>query len=169
MASYNRVVLVGNITRDIELRYTPGGMAVADIAIAVNERRKNQSGDWVDEVSFIDITLFGRTAEVASEYLGKGSPILVEGRLKQDRWEQDGQKRSKLKVICDRMQMLGTRAEGAPRGGGSASASSPSQGGQTPDESYGYSEGSAATATAGAGEANPTGSSPSYEEPDIPF
>ena len=93
MASYNRVILVGNMTRDPELRYTPAGTAVTDIGLAVNDRRKNSSGEWVEETTFIDVTLWGRTAEVASEYLSKGAPVLIEGRLKLDQWEQEGQKR----------------------------------------------------------------------------
>lgn len=109
MASYNRVVLVGNLTRDVELKYLQSGTAVTDIGLAVNDRRKNQAGEWVEETSFIDVTLWGRTAEVAGEYLGKGSSVLIEGRLKQDTWESDGQKRSKLKVVGERMQMLGGR------------------------------------------------------------
>ena len=112
MASYNRVILLGNLTRDIELRYTNSRMAVCQNAIAVNDRRKNASGEWIDETSFVDVTFFGRTAEVVSEYLSKGSPIFVEGRLKQDTWEKEGQKRSKLHVIVDRMQLLGGRSEG---------------------------------------------------------
>jgi len=112
MASYNRVILLGNLVRDIELRYTNSRMAVCQNAIAVNDRRKNASGEWIDETSFVDVTFFGRTAEVVSEYLSKGSPIFVEGRLKQDTWEKDGQKRSKLHVIVDRMQLLGGRSEG---------------------------------------------------------
>ncbi len=112
MASYNRVILLGNLVRDIELRYTNSRMAVCQNAIAVNDRRKNASGEWIDETSFVDVTFFGRTAEIVSEYLGKGSPIFVEGRLKQDTWEKDGQKRSKLYVIVDRMQLLGGRSEG---------------------------------------------------------
>ena len=107
MAAYNRVVLVGNITREIELRYTQSGTAVTDIGLAINERKKNPSGEWVDDPQFIDVTLWGRTAEVAAEYLGKGAPILIEGRLKLETWESDGQKRSKLKVVGERMQMLG--------------------------------------------------------------
>jgi single-strand DNA-binding protein len=116
MASFNRVVLMGNLTRDVEVRYLQSGMAVADIGLAVNDRRKNQAGEWVEEATFVDITLWGRTAEVAGEYLSKGSPILVEGRLKLDTWETDGQKRSKLKVVGERMQMLGGRSGGG--GGG---------------------------------------------------
>ena len=113
MASYNRVTLLGNLTHDPELRYTPSGTAVTDVRMAVNDRYKNSSGEWVEEATFVDVTLWARTAEVASEYLSKGSPILVEGRLKLDTWEgNDGQKRSKLKVICDRMQMVGGRGSG---------------------------------------------------------
>ncbi len=109
MASFNRVILVGNLTRDVELRYTPSGTPVTDLGIAVNERVK-KNDEWVDEVNFFDVTLWSRTAQVASEYLSKGSPILIEGRLKYDSWEQDGQKRSKVKIIGEKMQMLGGRS-----------------------------------------------------------
>jgi len=104
--SLNRVILVGNITRDPELRHIPSGLAVTEIGLAVNDRRKTQSGEWVDDTSFIDVTLWGRQAELVCEYKSKGSPILVEGRLKQETWEQEGQKRSKLKVICEKMLLL---------------------------------------------------------------
>ena len=93
MASYNRVILLGNLTRDPEIRYLASGMAVCDVGLAVNDRRKNASGEWVDETTFVDVTVWGRTAEVMGEYLSKGSPVLIEGRLKLDSWEgQDGQK-----------------------------------------------------------------------------
>ena len=109
MASFNRVILAGNLTRDIELRETPGGASVADAGLAVNDRRK-QGDEWVDETSFIDLTLWGRTAENAAEYLSKGSPILIEGRLKQDSWQNDqGEQRTKLKVVVDRLQFLSTK------------------------------------------------------------
>lgn len=107
MAAFNRVILVGNITREIDVKYTQGGTAVTDIGLAVNDRRKNQAGEWVEDTQFVDVTLWGRTAEVAGEHLGKGSPILIEGRLKLETWDDDGQKRSKLKVVAERMQMLG--------------------------------------------------------------
>ena len=115
MASYNRVILVGNLTRDVELRYTPSGTAVTDIALAVNERIKRNE-QWVDEAHFFDVTLWGRTAEVAGEYLSKGSSVLIEGR-KQDRWEQDGQKRTKVKIVGEKMQMLSTKSGGGGGGG----------------------------------------------------
>lgn len=112
-SSFNRVILLGNLTRDVEIRYIPSGMAVTDIGLAVNDRRKNQSGEWTEETTFVDVTLWGRTAEVAGEYLSKGSPILIEGRLKLETWETEGQKRSKLKVVGERMQMVGGRSGGS--------------------------------------------------------
>ncbi len=122
MASFNRVILLGNVTRDLELRYTPSGMAVTDLGMAVNDRRKNANGEWVEETTFVDVTLWGRTAEVASEYLSKGQPVFIEGRLKLDSWEtNDGQKRSKLKVVGEKMQLLGSRGGGGGGGGGGTS------------------------------------------------
>lgn len=138
MASYNRVVLVGNLTRDPELRHIPSGMAVSDIGLAVNDRVK-RNNEWVDETTFVDITLWGRTAEVCNEYLSKGSPILIEGRLKLDTWEKDGQKRSKLKVIGERMQMLSGGGGGSGGGrsrSGSSSSSSDSYDSYASDDSY---------------------------------
>ncbi|RMF45458.1 MAG: single-stranded DNA-binding protein [Planctomycetota bacterium] len=134
MASYNRVILMGNLTRDVQLRYTPNQTAVAEIGLAVNDRRKSQTGEWVEETTFVDVTLWGRTAEVASEYLSKGSPVFIEGRLKLDSWEKDGQKHYKLRVVCDRMQMIGGRGGG---GGGraeyaSSQAGTDSSGGDEP-------------------------------------
>lgn len=117
MASFNRVILLGNLTREVELRHLQSGTVVADVGLAVNDRRKTASGEWVDETSFFDVTLWGRTAEVAAEYLTKGSPLLVEGRLKQETWEKDGQKRSKVKVICEKMQMIGGKSGGGGGGG----------------------------------------------------
>ncbi len=112
MASFNRVILVGNLTRDIELRFTPSGTPVTDMGMAVNERVKRNE-QWTDEVNYFDVTLWGRTAEIAGEYLSKGSPVLIEGRLKYDTWEQDGQKRSKIKIVGERLQMLGSKSGGS--------------------------------------------------------
>jgi single-strand DNA-binding protein len=124
MASFNRVILLGNVTRDPELRYISTGTAVTEIGLAVNDRRKTASGEWVEETTFVDVTLWGRTAEVAGEYVTKGAPLLIEGRLKLDTWEKDGKKNSKLRVVCDRMQLLGSKGDGSksdgPRGGGAA-------------------------------------------------
>jgi single-strand DNA-binding protein len=123
MASYNRVILVGNLTADPQLRYISSGTAVCDLRLAVNNRRKAATGEWVEEPVFVDVTLWERQAETASEYLTKGSPVLIEGRLKFDTWEaQDGQKRSKLSVVGERMQLLGSRGGPPGEGGGPGGA-----------------------------------------------
>jgi single-strand DNA-binding protein len=118
MASFNRVILLGNVTRDPELRYIANGTAVTDIGLAVNDRRKTPSGEWVEETTFVDVTLWGRTAEIAGEYVTKGSPLMIEGRLKLDTWEKEGKKNSKLRVVGEKMQLLGSRSGG--EGGRSA-------------------------------------------------
>ena len=108
MASYNRVLLMGNLTANPELKYTPSGTAVADLRLAVNESFKNKAGEVVEQVCYVDVVVWGRQAETASEYLQKGSPVFVEGRLQLDQWEnQQGEKRSKLRVRADRVQFLG--------------------------------------------------------------
>jgi len=117
MASFNRVILLGNVTRDPELRYISNGTAVTDIGLAVNDRRKTATGEWVEETTFVDVTLWGRTAEIAGEYVTKGSPLLIEGRLKLDTWEKDGKKNSKLRVVGEKMQLLGSRSGGGGGGG----------------------------------------------------
>lgn len=117
MASFNRVILMGNLTRDVEVKYLQSGTAVAEVGLAVNDRRKNAQGEWIEETTFVDVTLWSRTAEIAAEYLGKGSPVLIEGRLKLDTWETDGQKRSKLRVVCEQMRMVGSKGGGGGRGG----------------------------------------------------
>ena len=119
MANYNKVFLMGNLTRDPELRYTPGGTAVTEFGIAVNRQWKGQDGNKRDETCFVDITAWGRQAEVLSEYMKKGRPLFVEGRLQLDSWEgKDGQKRSKLRVILEGFQFMGGRGEGGSEGGG---------------------------------------------------
>ncbi|MEW4528842.1 single-stranded DNA-binding protein [Maioricimonas sp. JC845] len=121
MASYNKVILVGNLTRDPEVRYTPSGTAVAEVGLAVNRTWfDRQSNEKREETTFVDVTLWGRQAEVAGEYLAKGRSVLIEGRLQLDTWEdrETGKKRSKLKVVGENMQMLGGRGEGGGGGGG---------------------------------------------------
>jgi single-strand DNA-binding protein len=123
MASYNKVILVGNLTRDPEIKYTPKGTAIADIGLAVNRTYTPDGGEKREEVTFIDVTLWGRTAEIVGEYCKKGRPLLVEGRLQLDTWDDKatGQKRSKLKVVGENIQLLGSReggAAGGPSGGG---------------------------------------------------
>ncbi len=134
MASFNRVILVGSLTKDVELRHIPSGTAVTDISLAVNERVK-KNDQWVDEVNYFDVTLWGRTAEVAGMYLSKGSSVLIEGRLKLDRWEQeDGQKRSKIKIVGERMQMLSAKAAGGAHHAEAAQAMSSVQSEPPEDE-----------------------------------
>ena len=125
MASFNKVILVGNLTRDPEVRYIPSGSAVCDISLAVNSQwTDRKTNERKEEVTFVEVTLWGRTAEIAGEYLAKGRPVLIEGRLSLDSWEdkETGQKRSKLKVVADSMQLLGSR-DGAGAGAASGGAS----------------------------------------------
>jgi single-strand DNA-binding protein len=119
MASLNKVMLIGNCTRDPEIKYTPKGTAVAELGLAVNRIYSTESGERREETTFVDITLWGRQAEIAGEYLKKGRPVYIEGRLQLDTWDDKatGQKRSKLKVVGDNLQLLGSR-EGGGGGGG---------------------------------------------------
>jgi len=124
---YNRIILVGNLTRDPELRYMPNGGAVCSTGIATNRKFKKQDGSTGEEVCFVDITFFGRTAEVANQYLKRGKKILVEGRLKLDQWtDQNGGKRSKHSVVVDNMQMLDSK--NSNDGGNSYTNNNPSTG-----------------------------------------
>ena len=130
MASYNRVTLLGNVTRDIQVKYTPGGSAVAEVGLAVNRSWFDKaSNSKKEEVTFVDVTLWGRTAEVAGEYLAKGKPVLIEGRLALDQWtdKESGQKRSKLKVVGESMQLLGSKgdSQGQQQRGADAQAPDP--------------------------------------------
>lgn len=124
MSSFSVVVLVGNLTRDAQLKYTPSGFPICTFGIAINTRKKN--GDqWVDEANFFDIELFGKSAESLNQYLTKGKMVGVEGELRQDRWEQDGQSRSKVKIVANKVNLLGGgNREGSYSGGGA-----PAQGG----------------------------------------
>ena len=121
-ASFNKVILVGNLTRDPEVRYTPKGSAVCDLGLAVNRQYSLEGGEKREEVTFIDVVLWARLAEIAGEYLKKGRPVLIEGRLQLDTWDdkQSGQKRSKLRVIGETMQLLGSRQGGGDDEGGGA-------------------------------------------------
>jgi len=156
------VILVGNLTRDVELKHLPSGTAVSELGLAVNDRHKGSNGEWVDEVCFVDITLWGRTAEIASEYLQKGSPVLIEGRLKYSAWEKEGKKFSKLRVVGDRMQMLGTR----PGGAGGAGAGGASAAGGT---SIGAGGAGQAARPAGAPVGAAAGRSPALPSPSSDF
>lgn len=118
MASFNRVVLMGNLTRDPDVRYTPGGTAVAELGLAVNRSWfDKQTQQKKEETTFVDVTVWGRTAEVAGEFLAKGRSVLIEGRLQLDQWDdrETGKKRSKLKVVGETMTMVGGRDDGGGR------------------------------------------------------
>jgi len=116
MADVNHVVLVGRLTRDAELKYTGSGSAVSKFSLAINRRRK-QGDQWVDEANFFDIVVWGKTAEALSKYLTKGKQVAVDGELRQSRWEQDGQSRSRVEIHANNIQLLGSS-----RGGGSGQA-----------------------------------------------
>src|SRR5260221_7011949 len=113
MANLNKVLIIGNLTRDPEIKYTPKGTAVGDIGLAVNRTWTDGSGEKKEETPFVDVTLWGRQAEVAEQYLKKGRPVFIEGRLQLDTWDdkQTNQKRSRLRVVADNLQLLGPRAD----------------------------------------------------------
>jgi single-strand DNA-binding protein len=114
MANLNRVLLIGNLTRDPELRYTPKGTAVTDFGLAVSRIYSGEDGEKKEETTFVDVTLWARQAEIAGQYLKKGRPVFIEGRLQLDTWDdkQTGQKRSRLRVVGENLQLLGSRPEG---------------------------------------------------------
>lgn len=155
MASFNRVILVGNLTRDPELRYTPKGMAIAKIGLAVNRTWRNEAGETKEEVTFVDVDAFGKQAETLGQYMKKGSPLLVEGRLKLDQWDdkQTGQKRSKLGVVVEGFQFLG----GGNRG----------EAGSEPQRRPAAAPSAAPAAAPAAPAAEPD--MPPPEEDDVPF
>ncbi len=129
MANLNKVMLIGNLTRDPELRYTPKGTAVAELGLAINRVWYNEQNQKQEETTFVDITFWGRPAESAQQYLTKGRPIYVEGRLSLDTWDDKttGQKRSKLKVVGETFQFLDSKSGGNSQGGGQAPARAPQQ------------------------------------------
>src|SRR5881409_815276 len=117
-ANINRVVLVGNLTRDPELRHTPGGTPVCSLRIAVNSRRKDESGQWTDKPNYFSISVFGNQAESCAQYLAKGRPVAIDGRLEWREWQQqDGTKREAVEVVADSVQFLGSRGDGDGGGG----------------------------------------------------
>jgi single-strand DNA-binding protein len=152
MASFNKVILVGNLTRDPELRYTPKGLAIAKLGLAVNRNWKSESGESKEEVTFVDIDAFGKQAETIGQYLKKGRPILIEGRLRLDQWDdkQTGQKRSRLGVVLESFQFLDSGNRGEP-------------GAEVPRRP------AAATTAPAAAPATPEPESPEPEQDDVPF
>ncbi len=153
---FNKVILVGNLTRDVELRYLPNGSALAKIGLATNRRYKKQDGSSGEEVCFVDVNLFGRTAEVANQYLRRGSQVLIEGRLVLESWtDNTGQKRSKHSITAESMQMLGSRNDG-------------NYGGYNPnsDDGYGdYNAGAQNTNFSGNYQSRENPQSNSYQQP----
>jgi single-strand DNA-binding protein len=132
MASFNKVILMGNLTRDIELKYTPSGLAIARLGLAMNRKfRDSKTNELREEATFVDVDAFGKTAETLAQYLSKGKSVMIEGRLKTDSWDdkQTGKKVYKLKVVCDNFQFVGSPGQGqggaAPAGGAPRAASAP--------------------------------------------
>lgn len=166
MASYNKVLLMGNLTRDVELKHIASGQAVAQLGLAVNRRFKTKDGEEREEVTFVDCEAWGRQAEVIHQYFSKGKPIFVEGRLKLDSWEdKEGKKQSKLRVVIEEFQFVGGR-DGGGEGGGGGRSGGRSRGG---DEEYAPS-----TPSASPGRSAPRGSGGggghvAPDDNDIPF
>lgn len=162
MASYNRIILMGNLTRDPELTYTPSGVAVCKFGMATNHRRKDAQGNVKEEVCFVDCTLFGKGGEVFKQYMAKGKSTLVEGRLEYQTWSaQDGTKRSKHAVIVDNFQFLGGRGEGGPGAGGGYN--------QDADASQGAPANSYPTPAGGGGGQRGGYDEPPPQDDSIPF
>ena len=167
MASYNKVILMGNLTRDPQMKYLPSQTAVVEFGVACNRRYKTQAGEDKEEVTFVDCTAFGRTGEVINQYFTKGKPIFIEGRLKFDSWEdkQGGGKRSKLTVVVENFQFIGGR-DGQGGGGGGGSGGRSSEGDdQRPERS---------APRGGSGQGRPAPEAPfddsqQFKDEDIPF
>lgn len=167
MASVNKVMLLGNLTRDPEIRYTPKGTAVTDLGMAINRVRTGDNGERIEEVTYVDVTLWGRQAELAGQYLGKGRPVFIEGRLQLDQWDdkQSGQKRSRLRVVGENMQFLpggGGNQGGGNNGGGN---SYPQGGNSAPPANKGQSSPPPASNQGGAAASDSFDS----DDDDIPF
>jgi len=131
MPNLNKVLLMGNLTRDPELRYTPNGTAVAEFGIAVNRRWKTPDGEQRDETTFVDVNMWGRRGEVITEYFKKGDPIFIEGRLRLDQWEgRDGQKRSRMRVVAENFEFISSRGGGRRKPEGEEAPAPSGQGGE---------------------------------------
>ncbi len=126
-ASVNRVVVVGNLTRDPELRHTPSGTAVCSLRIAVNSRRKDQTGQWIDKPNYFNVSVFGQQGENCAQYLAKGRPVAVDGRLEWREWESEQGKREAVEIVADSVQFLGGRGDGEGGGGAGGGGYIPSE------------------------------------------
>ena len=133
MAQLNKVLLIGNLTRDPEVRYTPKGIAVADIGLATNRTYRTDSGEEREEVCYVTVVVWGKQAEAAGKYLKKGRPVFVEGRLQFESWEKNGEKRTTLKVVCERLQFLGASNRSESEGGSNADKP-PAEGASVPSD-----------------------------------
>lgn len=157
--SFNKVILMGNLTRDVEVRALPSGLTVASFALAVNERFKDKEGGWQERANFIDCEMFGARAEAFAKYMSKGSPAFVEGKLRLDQWQdKDGNKRSKLKVVAENFEFVGSRGDSGSGGGG---------GGGGNYARSGSNSGSNSGSAGGYGGGNDSG--PEIDHDDIPF
>jgi single-strand DNA-binding protein len=172
MASFNKVMLMGNLTRDVEIRHTSGNTAIGKFGIAVNRKFKTQSGEQREEVTFVDCEAWGRTAEVIAQYLSRGSPIFIEGRLKLDQWEDKngGGKRSKHLIVVENFQFInsgqgGGNSGGGGGGGGYAQANAGGGGGSQ----GGYSGGNQGGGSGGGGNQGGGGGGGDFNHDDIPF
>ena len=163
MASVNKVMLLGNLTRDPEIRYTPKGTAVTDLGMAINRIRTGDNGERIEEVTYVDVTLWGRSAELAGQYLGKGRSVFIEGRLQLDQWDDKatGQKRSRLRVVGENMQFIG----GQGQGGGGVNAQGGNQQQSKPAQQQQQTSGDSAPPQSGGAAA----SSFDDDADDIPF
>jgi len=166
MANFNKVYLIGNLTRDPELRVTPKGTAICQFGLAVNRSFKDESGSTRDETTFVDIEAWGRQGETISKYCQRGRPLFVEGRLKLDQWEDkaSGQKRSRLKVVLEGFQFLGGRGDGAEGGSGGPGGGGSSYGGES-----GYQRSAPPPRAAAAPAPSPMSNEPDGVDDDVPF
>lgn len=158
--SFNKVILLGNLTRDVEIRAMPSGLSVGSFSVAVNERYKDREGNWQERATFIDCEIFGARAEAMAKYLSKGSPVFLEGRLRLDQWEDKngGGKRSKLKVVCENFEFVGGGQGGEGRGQGSGGGGG-----------YARSNAGAGGGGGGGGRSSQAYDEPAIDHDDIPF
>ncbi len=162
MPNLNKVMLMGNLTRDPELRYLPSNTAVVNLGLAVNRRWRNQQGEQQEETTFVDCEAFGRQAEILNQYLKKGRPLFIEGRLKLDQWQnREGQQRSKMKVVVEQFQFVDQRGDGGAEGGGGSGG-----GGNYQNRGRGGSQGAPPPDT---GAYDAPAPHESMQEDDIPF
>ena len=160
MANLNKVMLIGNLTRDPELRHTPKGTAVSEISLAINRNWTNDQGQKQEETTFVEVTLWGRQAEIVQQYVTKGSPIYIEGRLQLDTWDDKdtGKKRSKLRVVGENLQLLGSKPGGGGGGNSGGYSERPQQSSAAPQQRSGPPQG-----------ASPAPADHFEEDDDIPF